>query len=340
MKAEEYIEQHKGEDGTLSPEAMAELLLSGDIDFDDTGEPAGDSSTPKGDEKAVEIKEQPKEPEQQPEPKEEPEKPEEPVVLAKDGKSQIPYSELESARKAEQEAKRQLEELTTRNKELQDRLAEVEEAKAEATKTGDAEEYEKLLEEIKEDFPELMTAIDKRFEMQEQRHRAELEALKTGIAEELKPLSELANRQEVEAHFDRIREAHSDLDAILAGEDLGKWIETLPEPVIDAYVQILENGTSDQVNKMLTNFKDATGYKAAAKEEKTIPPEEKKAPNVEDKISKAKEKVPLSLTDIPASGATPVDEVQALLQMDSGKLLSRFEGKTPEQIEAIISRLV
>lgn len=331
MKAEEYIEQHKGEDGTLSPEAMAGLLLSGDIDFDDTGEPAGESSAPKGDEKAVETKE-PETHEKEEEPKEEPEK--KPVVLAKDGKSQIPYSELESARKAEQEAKRQLEELTTRNKELQDRLAEVEEAKAEATKTGDAEEYEKLLEEIKEDFPELMTAIDKRFEMQEQRHRAELEALKTGIAEELKPLSELANRQEVEAHFDRIREAHSDLDAILAGEDLGKWIETLPEPVIDAYVQILENGTSDQVNKMLTNFKAATGYKPEPVKE------EVSTKGVEDKISKAKEKVPLSLTDIPASGATPVDEVQALLQMDSGKLLSRFEGKTPEQIEAIISRLV
>ena len=326
MKAGEYIEQHKGEDGTLSPEAMAELLLSGDIDFDDTGEPEGESSAPQED-KNVEAKE----PE---EPKAEPEKPEEPVVLAKDGKSQIPYAELENARKAEQEAKKQLEELTTRNKELQDRLAEVEEAKAEATKTGDTEEYETLLEEIKEDFPELMTAIDKRFEMQEQRHKAELDALKSGIAEELKPLSELANRQDVEAHFDRIREAHSDLDAILAGEDLGKWIETLPEPVIDAYVQILENGTSDQVNKMLTNFKDATGFKSEA------PKTETSTKGAEDKISKAKEKVPLSLTDIPASGATPVDELQAVAQMDSAKFMRYLEGKSNEQIEEILSRLV
>jgi len=57
-------------------------------------------------------------------------------------------------------------------------------------------------------------------------------------------------------------------------------------------------------------------------------------------IAKARAGAPTTMSDIPAGTAAHHDEAEAMRNMSGQDLLFRFAGKTPEQIEAAISRLV
>jgi hypothetical protein len=57
-------------------------------------------------------------------------------------------------------------------------------------------------------------------------------------------------------------------------------------------------------------------------------------------IAKARQPVPTSLTDVPGSLAAPTNELDAMRDLSGAQLLGKFEGKTPEQIAALLEKLV
>ena len=57
-------------------------------------------------------------------------------------------------------------------------------------------------------------------------------------------------------------------------------------------------------------------------------------------IAKAKPKVPTSLSEVPAAGKVVTDEVEAIRDMSDRNLMQMLEGKTPKQINEIMSRVL
>ena len=48
----------------------------------------------------------------------------------------------------------------------------------------------------------------------------------------------------------------------------------------------------------------------------------------------------MSMSEIPAGANVVSDEVNAMMEMSSVGLMSKFDGKTPEQIMALMSRVL
>lgn len=48
----------------------------------------------------------------------------------------------------------------------------------------------------------------------------------------------------------------------------------------------------------------------------------------------------MSLTDIPSGSTVNPDPAQAMLEMSNAGVMSMFEGKTPEQINALMNRVI
>ena len=72
--------------------------------------------------------------------------------------------------------------------------------------------------------------------------------------------------------------------------------------------------------------------------------EQSHAQEIADKAKKAiaatDKKVPASLTDIPATVAQKLDDVEAAREMSPNQLAAMYDGKTHEQINAIMAKLV
>ena len=335
----EYFQTH-AVDGQLTDEQMAELLSlpEGDTGITpDSSEPdaasvdgkpdAVDESNPEpaatGDKQA--------DTEAKPEP--------EPVLLAKDGKHTIPYEKLVEAREAEKHWKAQAEAAQKQLAELQtaaqqradDGQAPTATDNAVATATAAIESG--IDPEIFGDFSEeaLAKGIQKLVAMGVEQ---QLAAIRGELAKVVEPLKATQAKSAAEAHYQAIYSAHPDADSIAESKELSDWIAKQPTFARTAYAQALQQGTTQEVIELFTAFKEATGKAQVATGKPDVTAAAKAA------IANAKTPPPTSLSEIPAGTAAAHDEATAMLEMSSTSVLRSFEGKTPEQIEAMLSRVM
>lgn len=329
-------------------------LLMGDH-FDEKGElkeghTLGDSSTPEPDiETVAETEAEVKDTEAKVEAvAEEILESEDPVVIAKDGKNTIPYSELEKTRESERAALNKIDELesqlSTTNKILEDLQA----AKDLDEEAGGTDAVDELLADLEEEHPELVDGVKKLVDLSTAGMTKQVKDLETTIAnlkDELDPIQKSAERSDMELHFKIIREAHEDFDTIADSEELASFVERQPSYVKDLYESVLEKGTAAQVNELLDTFKDSTGYGKVDEprpEKEEVKSDGKEA---EEKAKKAvetakKDTAPSSLSDVPVGSQAVVDEAEAMLSMGSLKLMQKFDGKSPDEIEKLVSKVI
>ncbi|MBK9497525.1 MAG: hypothetical protein IPO08_23980 [Xanthomonadales bacterium] len=149
----------------------------------------------------------------------------------------------------------------------------------------------------------------------------------------LAPLQAKHIESATDEHFNAIAKAHPDVETIAQSTDFAQWIDAQPSFVRDGYKAVIEQGTAAQVIETLNAFKSAHGKQAA-------PVKASAAAAAQAVIAKAQAKPPMSLSDIPAGSAATSDESAAMLDMSSTGLLSKFDGKSPEQIMALMSRVL
>lgn len=252
------------------------------------------------------------------------------VILAKDGVHTIPFEKLTEARAAEQhwkdvaqQAQAQLEALTKA-------------PAATAPAAPDVQAQPAIGDDLFGDFSEeaLRTGVEK---VVAARVAAATAALEARFAALVEPIQQKAALTETEQHFASIEAKHPDFESVAQSQELASWIAKQPSFAQAGYAAVLQEGTAAQVVELLDTYKAANGKlvpPTVAKDTAAVEAAAKAA------IAKAQQKLPMSLTDIPAGATGGHDAAQAMLEMSSAGVMSMFEGKTPEQVHALMNRVI
>lgn len=254
-----------------------------------------------------------------------------PVVLAKDGVHTIPYEKLveereaakswraqaEAAQQAAAAAQAQLAQLqaTTSAPQRQEAVA----AAAEALGAGEVDPA------IFGDYSEEAIAKGVKTLVAQQ-----MQALKAEVLGAVQPLQAKARQTEEQAHFQSILSAHPDAQSVAESAELAAFINGQPSFVKAQYQAVIAQGSAAQVVELLDVFKAASG--------RTQPPSVAAAAKAA--IAKAQQPIPNSLTDVPGGMAGIGDELEAFASMTESEMHRKFEGKSLEQINDLMRKLV
>lgn len=248
-----------------------------------------------------------------------------PVILAKDGVHTIEYEKLVEARDAEKHWKQVA--LDAQAQLEAQKAAPVEQVPAPAEKLSaeDADLFGDFSEEA------IAKGVEKMVSVRTAAIEAKFEAKLNAV---LAPLQEKQAQSAEDAHFSTIQAAHPDVESIAQSAELAAWIDKQPSFVRDGYKAVIAQGTAEQVIEALNTFKASTGKLAPAPTKVSVEAAAQAA------IDKAKSAPPMSLSEIPAGSNVASDEAAAMMEMSSTGLMSKFEGKTPEQINALMNRVL
>lgn len=254
-----------------------------------------------------------------------------PVLLAKDGVHTIPYEKLTEAREAEQVARAAAAELQRQLEALQ--AAKPAQAAPVVTDQAKAEALAAIDPSVFGDFSEgdIAKGIQAVVASQTAAIKAEFDAK---LIAALEPIQKQTVESESDKHFSAINAKHSDVESVVPSQEFANWLDAQPSIVRGAYKAAIDGGTAAEVIEVLDTYKAATVKPAAT----TGKPDAAAA--AQAAIAKAQTAPPKSLSEIPASTNVMTDEVGAMLEMSEAGMLSKFDGKTPEQIAALVSRLL
>ena len=261
-------------------------------------------------------------------------------VLAKDGIHTIPYESLEKARKGEQEWKAKAEGFEQALAEARSQIqtgqatpaAEQNLATAEAAiaASGDNTDVIAMFGDFSEEA--IAKGVDALLEVRVPG------AIQAAIDKALQPFqqqqqAQLARSAE-QQHFDAISAAHPDFESVAESQEFQNWKDAQPGILQGAYDQILNSGTSAEVNELLTLYKQANNLNVATPDVNSIKEQAKQA------VNKAQTQVPHSVSDLPAGSPAGVTLDERMAAMSPAQQVEAMASWTPEQIDAYVSRNV
>lgn len=247
----------------------------------------------------------------------------EPVILAKDGVHTIPFAKLEEARHGEQHWKSIAAEQQRKIDELSQKPA------VEVVADVDIHAKEK-------DYIEAMMEgdTDKALQIRLEIKAEEKKQSDAKVNAVLEPIQQQREVSAIEAHTSAIQKAHPDYLSIYESGKLNEWINTQPSFARSGYEKVITEGTTQEAIELFDAFKAATGKTTVV----TGRPDA--AELARAAVANAKSKPPTSLSEIPAGSGVQHDEAAAMLEMSGVGLMNKFEGKSPEQISALLSRII
>ncbi len=254
-----------------------------------------------------------------------------PVVLAKDGVHTIPFETLEQAREGEKHWR-------TLAEQAQQQLEALKTAPATGAAPAPADPAPQA-DTIKADFGDFSEeAIAKGVEKLVEAKVAAIVDAKVNTA--LAPVKEREAKTEAEEHLDAIHAKHPDMESIVPSREFAAWFHSQPKFAQPGIQAVLREGTADEVNELLDTYKASTGKTAPEPAPQVPTPVATAKAQAAAVIAKAQAAVPTSLSEIPAAGAVHHDQAEAMLEMSDAGLMNLFDGKSPEQIKAMLNRAI
>lgn len=254
-----------------------------------------------------------------------------PVVLAKDGVHTIPFEALEQAREGEKHWR-------TLAEQAQQQLEALKTAPATGAAPAPADPAPQA-DTIKADFGDFSEeAIAKGVEKLVEAKVAAIVDAKVNTA--LAPVKEREAKTEAEEHLDAIHAKHPDMESIVPSREFAAWFHSQPKFAQPGIQAVLREGTADEVNELLDTYKASTGKTAPEPAPQVPTPVATAKAQAAAVIAKAQAAVPTSLSEIPAAGAVHHDQAEAMLEMSDAGLMNLFDGKSPEQIKAMLNRAI
>lgn len=258
-----------------------------------------------------------------------------PVLLAKDGVHTIPYDKLVEARNAEAhwknvaaQAQAQLDAaIAAANEARKPGAPEVSAEAVTATVTADDAD-------LFGDFSE--ESIRKGVATLVARQVAAIqEQMDAKLAKALEPIKRNEAEAAADEHFGAIEGKHPDVESVVQSEAMAKWIASKPSFLQPSIQAVIDGGTAQEVIELLDTFKAETGKTST----------NAAAPNgvaaaAQAAVAKARTAMPTSLSEIPAGAAVHSNPAEQAAEMSDAALMNMFEGKTPEQINAMLTKMI
>ena len=245
-----------------------------------------------------------------------------PVILAKDGVHTIPFERLAEARESERLARQMA-------AELQAQLDALKSAPVAKVETPEPVDHGDVFGDFSEEA--IAKGVEKLVASKTAALTADLEAR---LAAVLAPLQEKQVESATDLHFSTINKAHPDVESVVPSQEFNNWIDSQPSVVRGSLKSAIEQGTALEVIEVLDAYKASTGKTVAQTPKVDV------AAAAQAAIAKAQSAPPMSLSEIPAGANVVSDEVNAMMEMSSAGLMSKFDGKSPEQIMALMSRVL
>lgn len=262
----------------------------------------------------------------------------EPVVLAKDGQHTIPFSELEAAR----ERARQLEQQVLELQAAKEAKPQAEPATQAAPAVTEPATDEALAALVRERDEALFTGDT------DAAHQLSMKIISIQQAQATQAAlavmeSREAQKQEKDARESALSEAQARAATLVEKYPfLNPQGQDANADAIDLVVaerdRLMQQGVSfaDALEKAVGKVAPLFDKGVTTKQPEPVDVAAKAA----EAISKAKAVVPTSLSQVPAGASVHHDEGEAI-RSDSGlSLINRFLGKSPEEIEKIVNRVI
>lgn len=315
---ESYLDDAEGF-SALSEEEQSRLMAGGTLE---------------GDTETEEVEEISETPDADPETSEEEQAAEEPVILAKDGQHTIPFSELETAREKARQLEQELIELRAGKP-----ASDVPDTDSKPQSVDGMDEIAELRRQYKEAFfngdDAIATELEKRID-------AKVMEVAIAKASEVVGARE-AQRQEQLAQERIISDANKRATALvekypfLDPEGPATNRKAIDLVVLQRDKFIAEGMTfADAIEKAVGEIAPLFEQATTTKQQ----PGADVAKKAAEAISKAQAKVPTSLSQVPAGARAHHDEGEAIRNMDINRLSRTFEGKSPDEIMKLMSRVL
>lgn len=314
----DYFLEHGEEFDNLSAEDRAKVIEGGSIEGEISSVPPDAAATEPNEEPVESPAEGVDDP------------PEPPIVLARDGKHVIPFEELQTAREQARYWQAKAEEALAQQQQPQPQpdttprpsidLKELRRQLREADLLGEEDRVEELQEQI--DAEVMRRAEEVAYQ------RVALRELETQQAAIEKAVMTVANaaigtypfldHNGPEANQEAITQVQA-LSALYAGN--GHPADQALSMAVEKVAQWYAQPASPAGRNNAVSAKDIELKASAA-------------------IAKARTATPNSMSAIPSASVPHHDEAEALLDMSPVELYAKFHNKSPEQIEALVSRLL
>lgn len=248
-----------------------------------------------------------------------------PDILAKDGKSTIPFTVLEEARHKAAE----WQQLAAQQQQL---IADLQKAQQADAGTGTTEAQDAVLAEYQGEFPEIADDLMPHVKtLIEKGIKDGLAAFASQIEQRVAPIEQSSQQAQVEQHFNTILAAHPAFESDLASDGFKAWFDGLTPLVQSAYRHALEHGTASQVIEVFDSYGKVKGRADNGRQTAKA-----KADSV---IAATAKPPPGSMSDFPAGSQVAVDEVEALMNASPEQLVAQFQGKSEAEVNRILARL-
>lgn len=138
------------------------------------------------------------------------------------------------------------------------KVAKLEEQVKAGTTTADESDVE--LEELRKQYPDYTPKVWALLERRLKKAKADADSevdkrVKAAIDERLKPIETGIEKEKRDAHFNTIREKHSDFAETAASREMQEWIASKPEYLRGGLTAVLQRGSAAQVIGLLDDFK-------------------------------------------------------------------------------------
>lgn len=148
------------------------------------------------------------------------------------------------------------------------------------------------------------------------------------LEQKLAPIEQKQAQDLHNEHLQAIASVHSDYEQVVNSNEFVEWVKSQPSYVVPNIVAVMEQGSAQKINEVLTNYKTATAPQSTQDSIKA------KADTITNSIEPA---TPNSLTALGAGVSS--DPSADISNMSPAQALERMDSWTPEQIQAYLNRL-
>lgn len=350
MSNTEILNDIDANDGEVTPEQGAALLhaeLYGDtapaekVSVPAT-DPVKENDTPADAGNAVEqAANTSKQPDPEPEPSkalgEDEQNADNTVVLAKDGKHTIPFESLQSARDQAKQYKQQLDEanalLAAKQAPEQSQQVQQNAATAEALIQASGNDADVIA--LFGDFSE--EALAKGIQAYvNQNVSSQVEA---AVQQALAPFQQQQQQMEQmsaeQRHFATIEAAHPDYESVAESQEFANWMDTQPSITRNAYNNVLQGGSAQDVNELLSLYKTQNNVNQAAQQPD---PTADMVAKAKQAVQNAPKQIPISVSDMPAGAPAALSAEERFSNLSGPELFLEIESWPEHKIDEFIAR--